>query len=136
MRWSDADIPLLDELLSLLGISTAGGDDGERTKERDEADEFEVAEDVDRRQEAIDAEQDDDDLEDDLAALDRLAEDADGDGGRPGANGWRRSPGGPYDTSVLDDRFDPPEPAEPDYFIELVEDLGDGWPGTGSEAGR
>ncbi len=43
MRWSDADVPLLDELLSLVGGAIGGDIDSERTMERDEADEFELA---------------------------------------------------------------------------------------------
>jgi hypothetical protein len=119
IRWSDADIPLLDELLALVGISSAGRDDDERVRERDEADEFELAAEVDRRQAEIDLEEDGETMDDDLAELDRLA-----------------GSGGAFDTTVLDQRFDPPESAEPLYGIELVEELGDGWPGTGSGVGE
>ncbi|MCP3991615.1 MAG: hypothetical protein GY724_21255 [Actinomycetia bacterium] len=121
IHWSNADIPLLDELLALVGISLAGRDDDERAQERDEADDFEVAAEIDRRQAEIESEQDGSDVEGDLAALDQLA-----------------AAGGPFDASVLDDRFDPPEDVErakPEYFIELVEEPGDGWPGTGSGMG-
>jgi hypothetical protein len=47
IRWSSADIPLLDELLALLGISLGDSDDDDRIGERDEADEFELAEEAD-----------------------------------------------------------------------------------------
>ncbi len=121
IRWSNADIPLLDELLALVGISSAGADDDERAKERDEADEFEMARAADERQ--VDDDEDDDEFADDLAALDEEA-------GEDGA-------GGPFDTSVLDDRFDPPAAQpEPEYFLRSVDDLGDGWPGTGTGSGR
>ncbi|MEM7341952.1 MAG: hypothetical protein AAF467_25135 [Actinomycetota bacterium] len=124
VRWSDADIPLLDELLAVVGISLAGRDDDERVQERDEADEFELADEADLKVAegaAADADLDDEELERDLAV-------AEGD-----------EAGGPFDTSVLDDRFDPPDAPEPqvEYFIELVEELGEGWPGAaGSGGGR
>ncbi len=121
IRWSDADIPLLDELLSLLGISLAGRDDDERTRERDEADEFELAEEADEADDDQDEDGDDEFVEE-LALLDELAE--------------RRPIDSSVDASVLDARFDPPETPEPQYFLEVVEDLGEGWPGTGSGAGR
>ncbi len=44
IRWSYADIPLLDELLSLLGVVAVGERDDERIVERDETSEFELAE--------------------------------------------------------------------------------------------
>jgi hypothetical protein len=43
IKWSNADIPLLDELLSLVGISLGDQDLDRRIQERDEADEFELA---------------------------------------------------------------------------------------------
>ena len=42
-RWSEADIPLLDELLQLLGGAMGGQTEEERENERDAADEFELA---------------------------------------------------------------------------------------------
>ncbi len=45
IRWSEADIPLLDELLYLVGGAEVGEID-QRDLERDEADEFEVARDA------------------------------------------------------------------------------------------
>ena len=41
-RWSDADVPLLDELLALLG-GALGSTESERIRERDAADAFELA---------------------------------------------------------------------------------------------
>ncbi|MEM8923877.1 MAG: hypothetical protein AAGD35_10270 [Actinomycetota bacterium] len=123
IRWTDADIPLLDELLDLLGFSLAGADDDERTRERDEADEFEEAAEADRRRAEAGGPADDD-LDDDAEEFD---EELIGEMGEL------------FDASVLDDRFDPPEtPApEPEYFIRSVEELGEGWPGAaGSGSGR
>ena len=57
LRWSDADVPLLDELLFLLGGRGLNQID-ERDIERDEADEFMLA------TEQEEAESDDDDLDD------------------------------------------------------------------------
>lgn len=122
VRWTDADIPLLDELLALVGISMAGADDDERTKERDEADEFELAVKADER--LAEDDDNDDEFDAELAAFDEL---------EAGESG-----GGPFDTSILNDRFDPPAAPqpEPDYFIRSVDDLGDGWPGTGTGSAR
>ncbi|MEM7324824.1 MAG: hypothetical protein AAF531_17180, partial [Actinomycetota bacterium] len=92
IHWSNADIPLLDELLALLGISLEGRDDDERIKERDERDEFEQAAEVDRRAEEAGEAFDD---EDDLPGF----EVADDDLGI----------GGMFDTSILDERFEVPE---------------------------
>lgn len=66
IRWSEADIPLLDELEHLLGGSGTSEPD-ERDVERDEADEFELAE--------ATAEQDNDDRDDDEDDDDPLAGD-------------------------------------------------------------
>ncbi|MGI9596041.1 MAG: HelD family protein, partial [Acidimicrobiales bacterium] len=66
IHWSDADIPLLDELLALVGISLEGLDDEERIRERDELDEFELAETADREAADIAA----DDLDSPLPAVD------------------------------------------------------------------
>ncbi|MEM9135533.1 MAG: hypothetical protein AAF962_26830 [Actinomycetota bacterium] len=121
IRWTDADIPLLDELLALVGISMAGADDDERAKERDEADEFEMASAADERQTEDD--DDDEEFDEELAALDEL------EAGEDGA-------GGPFDTSILDDRFDPPAAPQPEYFLRSVDDLGEGWPGTGTGSAR
>ncbi len=62
MRWTDADVPLLDELLELLGPVLREADE-EQTR-RDALDEFELA----RRLEA--AEEEDDDTEFDREAID------------------------------------------------------------------
>ncbi|MEL6985574.1 MAG: DNA/RNA helicase domain-containing protein, partial [Actinomycetota bacterium] len=43
IRWSNADVALLDELLALVGISLGDRDDDRRIQERDELDEFELA---------------------------------------------------------------------------------------------
>jgi hypothetical protein len=74
-RWSNADIPLLDELLVLVGGVMGGQSESERLHERDAADEFELsieedearAADVAAEIEAIEFEDDDDD--DDLLAV-------------------------------------------------------------------
>ncbi|MEM7273676.1 MAG: hypothetical protein AAF547_11395 [Actinomycetota bacterium] len=96
VHWSNADIPLLDELLALVGISLEGQDDDERIRERDEADEFELAAAADL--EAADAGiplDDDDEVEDD---------ELDEPGGLPpGAEGEF---GDLFDTSFLDERFE------------------------------
>lgn len=97
VRWSNADIPLLDELLSLVGISLEGRDDDERIKERDERDEFELAAEVDEHE----ADLDDDD-------------DEDGDGYPADADAFLDSmtderDASLFDTSILDKRFEAPE---------------------------
>lgn len=43
MRWANADVPLLDELLYLVGGPLGGQTEEERARERDEIDEFELA---------------------------------------------------------------------------------------------
>ena len=43
MRWTNADVPLLDELLDLVGGPLGGQSEEDRTRERDEVDEFELA---------------------------------------------------------------------------------------------
>ncbi len=43
MRWTNADVPLLDELLDLVGGPLGGQSEEDRTRERDEIDEFELA---------------------------------------------------------------------------------------------
>lgn len=43
-RWTEADVPLLDELLVLVGGSLGGQTEEERIRERDAQDEFELAE--------------------------------------------------------------------------------------------
>ena len=95
VRWSNADIPLLDELLALVGISLGDRDDDRRILERDEADEFELAVAVDA---AIEAESEGKaDADEELAAaasLERLI-------------GTEIEPDDPmFDASVLDERFD------------------------------
>lgn len=60
IRWSEADVPLLDELLHLLGGAWLNQID-ERDVERDEADEFELADEV-----AAAAEEQDDEISDEL----------------------------------------------------------------------
>jgi hypothetical protein len=89
IRWSNADIPLLDELLALLGISLGDRDDDRRIHERDEADEFELARAVD---EAIQDGVGDDELDDE--SLDGLL-------------GTAIEADDPmFDIAVLDERFD------------------------------
>lgn len=66
-RWSEADIPLLDELLAIVGGALGGDIESDRTIERDAADEFELATAYDESDDADDflddeSEQDDDDL--------------------------------------------------------------------------
>lgn len=43
LRWTNADVPLLDELLSMVGGRLGGQSEEERTRERDATDEFELA---------------------------------------------------------------------------------------------
>lgn len=54
VRWSDADVPLLDELNALLGSVGDAVFQSERIAERDAADEFELAEKYDEIEEAED----------------------------------------------------------------------------------
>jgi len=53
-RWSNADIPLLDELLVLVGGVIGGQSESERLRERDAADEFELSQEQDEAQDASD----------------------------------------------------------------------------------
>jgi hypothetical protein len=101
IRWSNADLPLLDELLALVGISLGDRDDDQRIRERDEADEFELAAAIDNA--GLD-ERDDEDLEPAAAeSFDALA----------GAAGEPVDP--MFDTSVLDHELgDPDEVGYPD----------------------
>ena len=126
IRWSDADIPLLDELLALLGISLEREPDDERIQERDEADEFELAEAVDLEREAAGVGADgeaDGELDDDLDRGDGgpfgdLAGGPLGDllggpfGDLVGDDGellaGRVSDDPSFDASVLDERFGDP----------------------------
>ena len=87
IHWSYADIPLLDELLALVGISLEGRDDDERIRERDEADEFELAAAADL---AAADDGDDEDNEDD-------------EGFAPSGED-----GALFDASILDERFEDP----------------------------
>lgn len=90
IRWTNADIPLLDELLALVGISLGDRDDDRRIQERDEADEFELAAAAD----VAGIEVDDEEEDDDVASLDALI-------------GTDIEPDDPmFDTSVLDRRTD------------------------------
>ncbi len=105
IHWSNADVPLLDELLALLGISLEGQDDDERIRERDEMDEFELAEASDLAQ-ADDPGQADDGADSDGGgdpALDdgALAKALFGDG--VGVDDFDSDL---FDTSVLDQRFE------------------------------
>lgn len=54
-RWSNADIPLLDELLVLVGGVMGGQSETERMRERDAADEFELSIEQDEAKDADDA---------------------------------------------------------------------------------
>jgi hypothetical protein len=114
IRWSNADIPLLDELLALLGISLGDRDDDNRIEERDEADEFELAESADHAADADDDGTDDqlDELDElelaggDLQAVDRAGA-AGGDESLEALLGTGREPDDPmFDTSVLDERYE------------------------------
>jgi hypothetical protein len=73
IRWSDADVPLLDELEYLLGGSGLNQID-ERDVERDEADEFELAETSDEQADGADDRADGADLDVRAAVLDELDE--------------------------------------------------------------
>jgi hypothetical protein len=96
IKWTDADIPLLDELLALLGISFGRRPDDERIVERDDADEFELADAVDlERAEAGLSDDEEADLEDD--------EDNDGLLGPLSLEGLADAD---FDASVLDQRFE------------------------------
>ncbi|MGH1487915.1 MAG: hypothetical protein ACRBK7_00730 [Acidimicrobiales bacterium] len=98
IHWSNADIPLLDELLALLGISLDGRDDDERFQERDELDEFELAE-------AADSEAGEDGADGDAELDDAaLATALFGDG-----IGIEDVDSELFDTSVLDQRFESQE---------------------------
>lgn len=93
IKWSYADIPLLDELLELVGTTTVGQRDDERIIERDEADEFEIAE---RRDSGVDSDLAQTTLAD--VSIDELEEDDISVG----------LEGDPlFDASVLDERFEP-----------------------------
>ncbi len=72
-RWSDADVPLLDELLAIVGGALGGDIDSDRTIERDEADEFELATAYDESDDADDFLDDESEQDhDDLWSLDEL----------------------------------------------------------------
>jgi hypothetical protein len=90
-RWSDADIPLLDELLVLVGGVMGGQTETERLRERDATDEFELSiEEDEARAAADDVDVDDiefDDEDDDLFAVsldDPLVDDLGSDGSEYG----------------------------------------------------
>jgi hypothetical protein len=89
IHWSNADIPLLDELLALAGISLDGRDDVERIKERDEQDEFERAAEADAQAEA------------EGESFDDVEETFD-----PEPEADEFFGGGLFDTAVLDERFE------------------------------
>ncbi len=75
-RWSEADVPLLDELLAVVGGALGGGIDSERTVERDEADEFEMADAYDESDDADDYLDDEsEEKEQELWSLEELVED-------------------------------------------------------------
>ena len=61
-RWSDADVPLLDELNALLGSVGDAVFESDRVGERDAADEFELAEKYEEIEEAEDESEDDEDF--------------------------------------------------------------------------
>jgi hypothetical protein len=61
-RWSDADIPLLDELNALLGSVGDAVFENDRVAERDATDEFELAAQYDEIEEAADESEDDEDF--------------------------------------------------------------------------
>lgn len=88
IRWSYADIPLLDELLAILGVVTVGERDDERIVERDEIGEFELAE-----QEDATGSDDDTDSEDMDVSLDEVADSLAGSDPM-------------FDIQVLQQRFD------------------------------
>lgn len=93
-RWSDADIPLLDELLVLVGGVMGGQTESERLRERDAADEFQLSIEEDEARLAAQAEVDVEDIEfddedDDLFAVsldDPLLDELGSDGSEYGTN--------------------------------------------------
>ncbi len=93
VRWSNADVALLDELLSLVGISLGDRDDDRRIQERDEADEFELAASADLSGLDTDDEVDEAD-EAEVASLEALI----------GSELEAEDP--MFDTSILDRRYD------------------------------
>jgi hypothetical protein len=102
IRWSNADIPLLDELLALLGISLGDVDGDDRIRERDEADEFELAAQAEAGRVADDLEELDDVDDEGGEGEDELADSLDallGTDGEPGLDPM-------FDTSVLDERYE------------------------------
>ena len=133
IRWSDADIPLLDELLALVGISLAGRDDDDRIQERDEADEFQVAAAADDARveagaEVDDEAEDDESFAEELAMLDQIDSGTPAGGVDSSRPEWRRL----FDTSVLDERFEAPEAEEVEPDVDLVDELGELWRDLGS----
>ena len=107
-RWSHADIPLLDELLVLVGGVMGGQSETDRSREPDAADEFELSLEQDEADEAdvaaeIDAiEFDDDDEEDDdrlfaVSLNDPMFDDMGSDGSEYGMT---------ERPTLEDDRFD------------------------------
>jgi hypothetical protein len=103
IRWSNADIPLLDELLALVGISLEGEDD-ERIKERDELDEFELAAELDEQDGGAPSGHDSDqgDEADDVPEVDESGL----FGALFGDDRHSEDSGGLFDTSVLNERFE------------------------------
>lgn len=106
-RWSNADMPLLDELLVLVGGVIGGQTETDRMRERDAADEFELSIEVDEALHADDAaeidtiEFDDDEEEDDelfaVSLNDPLFDDMGSDGTEYGITERQ---------TLEDDRFD------------------------------
>jgi len=106
-RWSNADIPLLDELLVLVGGVMGGQSETERMRERDAADEFELSIEQDEAVDADDAAEieavafdEDDDDDDELFAVslnDPMFDDMGSDGSEYGITDRR---------TLEDDRFD------------------------------
>lgn len=105
-RWSNADIPLLDELLVLVGGVIGGQSETERMRERDAADEFELSIEADEALEVDDASEvesiefDDEEDEDELFAVslnDPMFDDMGSDGSEYGITDRR---------TLEDDRYD------------------------------
>lgn len=98
IRWSYADIPLLDELLAQVGVLEVGERDDERIMERDETTEFELAD----QRDADDDLRFDDEADDDL----QLDDEANGQDVSLDAIA-AAAPGDPmFDTAVLQERFE------------------------------